>query len=179
MKRFILSAVLCIVAAPAALAADSGFYSGTSIGGTSVSNPTAFSLTKSSDFVFGGFIGYRLNPNLGFEGAYTGIGRFRNATQSGKADALSLDVVGFWPIANKFELVGKLGVADAFGKSAKGGLSNAHRVAATYGVGLQFNPTESIGIRVGIDRFAAAVKEATATHDYNSDVFGATFVYRF
>ena len=138
------------------ICADDGFYSGTSLGHTSVGNPTTDHLTKSSDAVFGGFFGYRLNQNFGVEGAYMGIGRYRNTTQSGKADALSLALVGFVPITEHVELIGKLGVADAFGRASTGGLSNTNRLAPMAGIGVQYNPTkrsdfvsESIATRRG------------------------------
>jgi OmpA-OmpF porin, OOP family len=178
MKRILLLAVLSAVAGSAS-AADNGFYTGTTIGYTSVDNPTAFPLTKSSDYVFGGFIGYRLNDNLGIEGTYTGLGSYENATQSGKADALSVAAVGFVPLGEKFELYGRLGLAYAMGKSSTGGLSNANRTGPTYGVGFQYNVSQSVGLRFGIDRYEAAVDQGSTTHNYNSDVIGATFVYRF
>src|SRR6478672_9834158 len=106
MKRLFLCAIAAALSAPS-LADDNGFYSGTSLGWTRVDNPTSSALTKSSDGVFGGFIGYRLNSNLGVEGSYMGIGRFATATQSGKADALAVSAVGFVPISDRFELFGK------------------------------------------------------------------------
>jgi OOP family OmpA-OmpF porin len=178
MKRILLLAIVSAIATPA-FADDSGFYSGTSIGRTSVDNPTLFPLTKSTDNVFGGFIGYRINDNFGVEGAYTGIGRYANATQSGKADALSLSAVGYLPVSEKFQLYGKLGMAYAMGKSAKGGLSNANHFGPTYGVGVQYDVNDKIGLRFGVDRYTAAVDEGSVTRTYNSNVVGATFVYRF
>ena len=47
------------------------------------------------------------------------------------------------------------------------------------GIGVQYNPSESIGIRFGLDRYEAAVKQASATQNYNSNVIAASFVYRF
>jgi OmpA-OmpF porin, OOP family len=178
MRKLVLLAVVSTLSTPA-FCADSIFYSGTSLGHTSVSNPTTEPLTKSSDNVFGGFLGYRINENLGLEGAYTGIGRYRNTTQSGKADALSLALVGFLPVSEHFELIGKVGVADAFGRSSKGGLGNTNRLTPMVGIGVQYNPTESIGIRFGVDRYEAAVKQASVSQSYNSNVIAATFVYRF
>ena len=178
MRKLVLLAIVSTLSAPA-LCADHVFYSGTSLGHTKVGNPTSVPLTKSTDNVFGGFLGYRMNDNFGVEGGYTGIGRYRNATQSGKADALSLALVGFLPVGQNFELVGKVGVADAFGKSSTGGLANTNRFGPMVGVGVQYNPTESIGLRLGVDRYEAAVKQASATSKYNANVIAATFVYRF
>ncbi len=178
MKTYLVTAAICLFALPA-YADDTGFYSGTTLGRTSVGDPTAFPLTKSNDFVLGGFIGYKLNDNFGIEGEYTGLGRFKNATQSGKSDALGLSVVGYLPINDKFELYGKAGVAHSIGKSANGGLSNANRNAPTYGIGVQYTMGESTALRLGVDRFSAAVKDATTTRNYNSNVVGVTFIYKF
>jgi OmpA-OmpF porin, OOP family len=178
MRKLVLLAVVSTLSAPA-FCADSVFYSGMSLGHTSVGNPTTEPLTKSSDNVFGGFLGYRINDNFGVEGAYTGIGRYRNATQSGKADALSLALVGFLPVSDHFELIGKVGVADAFGRSSTGGLDNTNRLGPMVGIGVQYNPSESIGVRFGVDRYEAAVKQASVSQKYNSNVVTATFVYRF
>lgn len=178
MKNLLLLAALSAISAPA-LCADNGFYTGTSLGHASVGSPIPGPLTKSGDNVFGGFIGYRLNDNFGVEGAYTGIGRYRSATQSGKADALSVAAVGYMPLSDKFELLGKLGLADAIGKSGTGGLENTNRIGPMVGVGLQYNVSDSVGLRLGVDRYEAAVKDLGVSRHYNANVVAATFVYRF
>jgi OOP family OmpA-OmpF porin len=178
MNKYLVAAVLLTLSAPA-FCDDSGIYSGTTLAYSNISNPTTSNLTKSSDYVFGGFLGYRFNPHFGIEGSYTGLGRYSNATQSGKADALGLAAVGFVPLGEHVELLGKIGGAEAFGKSSKGGLANTNHFGPMYGVGLQYNVNDSIGLRLGVDRYEAAVKEGSATHNYHSDVVGFTFVYRY
>ena len=83
------------------------------------------------------------------------------------------------PVTEHVELIGKVGIADAFGRSSTGGLENANRLGPMIGIGVQYNPSESIGIRFGVDRYEAAVKQASVSQNYNSDVIAATFVYRF
>jgi OOP family OmpA-OmpF porin len=178
MKKSFVVAALFTFSAPA-FCADTGIYSGTTLGHSSVDNPTTSALTKSSDNVFGGFLGYRFNDHFGLEGSYTGLGSYSNTTQSGKADALGLAAVGFAPLGEHFELLGKIGVADAIGKSAKGGLVNTNRIAPMYGIGLQYNVNDSIGLRLGVDRYEAAVKEGSVKRNYNSNVVGFTFIYRY
>ncbi len=178
MKKTLLFLLLAGAASPA-FCADTGIYTGTSIGHTSVSDPLAAPLVKSSDNVFGGFAGYRFSDNFSVEGGYTGIGRFRSATQSGKADALSLALVGFVPLTDHLQAFGKAGVADAIGKSATGGLTNASRMGPMFGLGLQYDFNDNIGMRVGVDRYEAAVKEAGIKQKYHSNVAGLAIVFKF
>jgi hypothetical protein len=48
-----------------------------------------------------------------------------------------------------------------------------------YGIGLQYNVNDSIGLRLGVDRYEAAVKEGSVKRNYNSNVVGFTFIYRY
>jgi len=178
MKKFTLFLLLAAASSPA-FCADPGFYSGMSLGHASVKDPLADPLTKSSDNVFGGFLGYRLNDNVAIEGGYTGIGRYRSATQGGKADALSLAAVGFVPVGDHFSLFGKVGFADALGKSSTGGLANANKIGPMFGVGLQYGLSDRLAVRLGVDRYEAAVKVAGVKSNYHSNVTGLSLVFQF
>ena len=178
MKKTFLFILLAAASSPA-FCADHGIYTGTSVGHTSVGNPLANPLVKSSDNVFGGFAGYRFNQNFSVEGGYTGIGRYRSATQGGKADALSLALVGFMPLGEHLQAFGKIGVADAFGKSSTGGLANASRIGPMAGLGLQYDFSDRVGMRVGVDRYEAAVKAMGVKQNYHADVVGVAVVFKF
>jgi hypothetical protein len=146
------------VATPA-LATDSGFYLGLSVGQSQYdvpNEPTGIFLTSNgtrlndSDTAFSLSFGYRLNPYLGFELALSDLGDFELSeegfgsvsppattavgaavTVDGGARGTSLAVVGTLPLQN-FSLYGKVGAM----------YTNAHvdkRVATTFGTAFPNN----------------------------------------
>lgn len=145
MKKIAIAALLSSFVAAPAFAADEGFYVGVKagsatkkVGGLSESN-TAYGL----------FGGYAFNPNVAVEVAYTDLGTMVLGLT--KFSAIDASVVGTYPINQSFSVFGKLGVASTQEKLL--GLSGS-RTAATFGLGGQFNVNQSIGIRLGFDRYS-------------------------
>lgn len=182
MKKITAALLLttAVAAAPAAFAADNGFYAGLSLGSATTNAPAAVgATTKKTDTPYGIVGGYQFNKNFAAEVAYTGAGRFRTATTTAKADALSIAAVGTLPLSDTFGLYGKLGFANVSSKTTGAGLGNVNRTSATYGVGLQYNATQNIGIRFGYDRYGAAVNVNNVKQNYNANVWGIAALYKF
>ncbi|MBW4048624.1 MAG: porin family protein [Proteobacteria bacterium] len=173
------------LAAPA-MAGGTPFYIGATLGASKTASiGLGANMTKSSDVVAGVLAGYRITPNFGIEGFYTGAGKF-NATVglangNGKVDVFGIDAIGWLPIAGAFSAYGKLGLASAKTTASFGsaGLGGATRTAATYGLGVQYAATPALDMRVGWDRFGAAVDANGTNSNFHADVWSAGIVYHF
>lgn len=196
MKKIAAAVLLSAVVAAPAFAADNGFYAGITVGQARVNAPTNIVLSKSTDTIAGVLGGYQFNRYWGAELFYSGAGRFSGTNAagtiigSGKGDVWGLDAVGTLPLSDAFSLYGKLGIASTKTKAsgyviATGGpstLSGATRTTATYGLGVVFNATPAIGIRLGWDRYGAAVTGAVAagtTDNFNINAWTVGGVFRF
>ncbi len=181
MKKTLAAALLSVAVATPAFA-ESGFYIGGTLGNAKISNFGNAVLTKSSDSVYGGLVGYQFDKNFGVEAQFTGVGKFTTATISGKGDAFGVAAIGTLPLSDSFSLYGKLGFASSKTKisDATGTYLGASRTAATYGLGVQYNVSPQIGIRLGWDRYGSAVKtNAGNTTNFNSNVWSAGVIYAF
>ena len=192
MKKTLAVALLSTFAATA-FAADSGFYAGVSLGQSKSGNPwSGVTVTKDTDTVFGVLAGYQFNKNWGAEAFYTGAGKLAATavghSASSKADALGIVAVGTLPLFDAFSLYVKLGYAQAKASGTAIGMTivplDVSRSAATYGLGGQYNVSQSTGIRFGWDRYGAASKDSNDgvtffTTNYNVDVYSLAAVFKF
>jgi OmpA-OmpF porin, OOP family len=196
MKKIAAVLLLSSAVAAPAFAADEGWYAGVDVGRSRTNSPPNIVLNKSTDTVGGIWGGYQFNKYWGAEVFYTGAGKFNgvNAADtvagSGKADVWGIDAVGTLPLSDTFSLYGKLGYADTKTSTssyviATGGpttLSGASRNALTGGLGLQYAVTPSVGIRLGWDRYEAAVSGASAAgskDNFNVNVYSLGVLYKF
>jgi OOP family OmpA-OmpF porin len=187
MKKIAIAALLSVVVAAPAFAADEGFYAGVTLGQARTTAPSGVALSKSTDTVGGILGGYQFTKNWGAEAFYTGAGKWNGvstggAVGNGKADAWGLNAVGTLPLSNAFSLYGKLGYAStkSTASSAPAGLTGATRGAATYGLGGTYNVSPAVGIRFGWDRYGAAISNNLgAKQNYNSDVYSLGAVVKF
>lgn len=190
MKKIASALLLSTAVAAPAFAADNGFYAGVTAGqaraGSYASNAT---LSKSTDTVAGILAGYQFTKNWSAEAFYTGTGKFAGVntvgvTGSGKADTWGMVAVGTLPLSDAFSLYGKLGYASTktSASSSNAIMTGATRSAVTYGLGVLYNVNQSVGIRFGWDRYAAAVANGTAIgskDNYDSDVYSLGAVFKF
>ena len=192
MKKIAIAALLSSFVAAPAFAADEGLYAGVTLGTARTGTVLpAGGMTKSSDTVLGILGGYQFTKNWGIEGFYTGAGKWALGTAangaSGKADAWGISGVGTLPVSDAFSVYGKLGYASTKTKAtgvAAGvaGDMSATRGAITYGLGGVYNVNQSVGIRFGWDRYAAATVNGTAVgvkDNYNSNVYSLGAVFKF
>lgn len=184
MKKIATALLLSAAVATPAFAADEGFYAGVTLGSARTNTPANVgTTTKNTSTPYGVVGGYQFTKNWAAEVGFSGAGKFTTATGSAKADALSIAAVGTLPMSDTFSLYGKLGFARVASKTsgtvAGGALANVNRTSATYGVGVQYNATQNVGIRFGYDRLGAAVKIANVKQNYNVNVWGVAATYKF
>lgn len=183
MKKIAAVVLLSAVVAAPAFAADEGFYAGVTLGNgkPNVTPVTGNALSKSSEFIYGGLVGYQYNKNLAVEAQFTGAGKATDvAGNTTKADAFSLTAVGLLPLNDSFELLGKLGVASA--KTTSSGLATnvgTNRTGLTYGIGAQYNVTPNLGLRLVWDRYGVATTNAGIKTNANANVMTVGAVYKF
>jgi OOP family OmpA-OmpF porin len=150
----------------AAVAAESGWYGGLSIGLTTAkidddriragllgSGLTVTSIDdKDRSTGYKLFGGYKVNKNFAVEGGYFNLGKFgftANTTPAGtqtgsiKLQGVNLDAVGILPITEKFSALGRVGLTYAKAKDTFTGTGavtvsdpNPQKSAANYKVGL-------------------------------------------
>ena len=138
--------------------------------------------------------GYQLYKNFAIEGGYFDLGRFGftattvpAGTLNGsiRLKGLNLDAVGILPFNEKFSAFGRAGVNYAEAKdsfSGTGAVSvlnpNPSKREANYkfGVGLQYNFTESLGMRAEAERYR--INDAVGNKG-DIDLLSVGLVYRF
>lgn len=99
------------------------------------------------------FAGSQPSQSFGLEVAYNDFGKYRAA----KTDSWSLAAIGTMPMANNWDLFGKLGATRnhiKFGNSSR-------RTGLLAGVGLGFKPTQNIGLRVEYEDFGKLPTDMT------------------
>lgn len=120
------------------------------------------------------FGGYQFNPNFALEGGYFNLGKFgftANTLPPGtlrgetKMSGLNFDAIGILPFTQKFSGFGRIGVeyARAVDNFTATGLvtplnSNPSKNGFNYkfGVGLQYDFTQTIGMRAEVERYRVA-----------------------
>lgn len=187
MKKIVAALLLSSAVAAPAFAADSGFYAGVTVGRSNTDNIASnTTMTKSSDTVAGILGGYQFNKYLSVEAEYTGAGKFTATTGtvnlSGKADTFAVSAKGDLPLSDAFSLYGKLGIANtktSITSSPASNAAGATRTAATVGLGMQYNMSQSVSLRFGWDRYPMSVIAAPNTNKMNSNVYSLGAVFKF
>lgn len=186
LKSIISTGVVAGAALFAASAFAEGWYVGADAGRSSTGTVyPGLNMTKSTDTVGGVFLGYQFNRNWGVEGFYSGAGKFSAVggatTVTGKTDLYGLDLTGTLPLADAFSLYGRLGYANSktSASSSPVGYSGSNRSAATYGLGGEYDLTPQVGMRLGWDRYGAAVSNVGVTNNFNINVWSVGILYKF
>ncbi|MDP2241629.1 MAG: OmpA family protein [Burkholderiales bacterium] len=139
--------------------------------------------------------GYQFNKNFAIEGGYFDLGRFGFTATTVPAGTLSgnirlrglnLDAVGILPINQKFSAFGRAGVnyAEAKDVFSTTGFVNVlsnptpskREANYKFGVGLQYNFTESLGMRAEAERYR--INDAVGNRG-DIDLFSLGLVYSF
>jgi len=140
------------------------------------------------------FGGYQFNKNFAVEAGYFDLGRFGftattvpAGTLSGnlKVRGLNLDAVGILPVTERFSVLARIGMQYAKTRDSFAG-TGAVLVANPrpserdtnykYGLGLQYDFTPSLGMRVEAERYR--INDGIGSRD-NIDLFSVGLVYRF
>jgi OOP family OmpA-OmpF porin len=140
------------------------------------------------------FGGYRVNKNFALEGGYFNLGKFGftattipPGTLNGhiKLQGLNLDAVGILPITEKFSAFGRVGLnyAEARDSFTGTGFVNVlnpnpskRDTNVKFGVGLQYDFTQSLGMRVEAERYR--IDDAVGNKG-DIDLVSVGLVYRF
>lgn len=94
--------------------------------------------------------GYQFNPNLAVElGGYE-LGHIDNSTGKANVRGAYLDVVGAYPLNERFSLLGSAGVAQGRFDTTNGDDSSS---AFKLGAGVQYQLTPALGLRAKYDRY--------------------------
>jgi OOP family OmpA-OmpF porin len=126
---------IALAVAPAVAMAQSPWYAGVHIGQADIDE------ANDEDTAFRILGGYQINQNFAAELAYTDFGKVQGA----KGNAIELVGVGSLPVANQFSVYGKLGLSR--GEFKAGGVSE-DSVEVTYGVGVRYDVTPTVGARL-------------------------------
>ena len=196
-------AVAGLVGTQAAFAGDSGWYvlgaSGQTFGGSDKSSLAnvltssggiGFSSNLSRPTVYNLDLGYQLNKNIAFEGGYIGLNNETYTAFGGNLPTpVSLSVgisgwnakvVGILPVADKFSLLGKVGVAEikeSINGTALGAvISTISSITdITYGVGAKYDFNENIAGRIDLDRYSVG----STSNNLQESVWTVGIAYKF
>jgi len=123
------------------------------------------------------FGGWRLNENLAIEGSYSDHGEVDASAPGFRvtagATALAISVKGAWELANSFSVFGRLGYArwDTDVSITNLGSADDNGYDSTYGLGLEYSLTETLGVRGEWER--------TSFDSDDVDLLSINLVYRF
>ena len=146
-----------------ALAQDTGFYAGLSIGQSSADvDCTGATTCDDKDSAWKILGGYRFNRNLAVEFGYTDLGAVSasDGVDSVKIEstAFELVAVGSFPIAEKFSLLGKIGMyrgeTDGTVSGSVSGSVSESNTDLTFGVGVQWDFTKNLAARAEWQRYS-------------------------
>ena len=94
--------------------------------------------------------GYQFNPNFAVElGGYE-LGHIDNATGKANVRGAYLDAVGFYPLNERFSLLGSAGVAQGRWDTTNGDDTSS---ALKLGAGVQYQLTPAVGVRAQYERY--------------------------
>jgi len=200
-KSLIVTGILIAASAttlPTALAQNSGFYGGGSVGQSKAENACddlgGIGFSGSCDDTDTGwklFAGYQFNPNFAVEAGYVDLGKFTAAgtisgvpvSTSDEANLWQLVAVGTLPMGNNFSVFGKAGVHrwDLDAKASVPGVSvsiSENGTDFTFGLGARYDFTKSLGVRAEWERFQSVGDENT-TGESDVDLLSVGLQFRF
>lgn len=204
-------AVLAALAAPLAMAQDkSGWYAGGNLGQTGASIDddritrglagqglvTTSIDDRDTDRGYKLFGGYQFNRNFAVEAGFFDLGSFGytartmplgSLTGDIRIKGVNLDLVGIWPITERFSALGRVGVTSARtkGNFSSTGWANVPYADAhpseratnvKFGAGLMYDFTPSLGMRLEAERYR--VNDAVGNKGH-VDMVSVGLVYRF
>ncbi len=157
-KLFIIAAATAL--SGAAFAAEPGFYIGADIGASEQSIDSA-SQNATHPSVGGIYGGYNFDKYFGIEANYYNLGKAKiDGFSESKTRAGGVDLVGRYPVTDKFDLYGKFGVAyvDREIDFAGGGDASDSGVAGKFGLGAEYKVAKNIGVRAEVAHYMGAPK---------------------
>ncbi|MBC7995794.1 MAG: OmpA family protein [Rhizobacter sp.] len=150
--------------------------------------------TDERDTAYKLFGGYQFNRHLGLEAGYFNLGRFGfNSTTSPagtlngeiKLQGVNLDLVGTWPLSQRWSALGRVGAQYASARDSFSGTgavsvrdANPSKRELNYkvGVGMQYEVSPSFLVRAEAERFR--LNDAVGNHG-NVNMFSVGLVFPF
>ncbi|MFA5371571.1 MAG: OmpA family protein [Sideroxydans sp.] len=216
MKRKVINVAVLglmgctVMASPYALAEDYSFwYGGLNVGQSSAridestitaelagaGLATSIFEKDETNLAYKLFGGYQFSQHLAVEGGYFNLGQFGYTattvpagTLAGtiKLQGLNLDLVGLWPITEKFSAFGRVGMnyaqaKDSFTSTGAVNLpiiANPEETGVNYkaGLGLQYDLTRALGLRAEVERYR--IKDGVGNKG-DINMLSVGLVYRF
>lgn len=183
---FAILALTAFVATPA-LADNSGkFYVAGDLGSASYSNVTVGAGTYPNPGVISIAGGYHFSPMLAAEVGYSMFGDsiltngFVTATVS--ASSFKIAAVGTYPLNPKFDLIGKLGLANNSQKlvvTPNGGSFSGSQSDLLVGVGAQYNMNSQTSLRVQYENFGKFGNFGTTGQKMSASAISLGVAYTF
>ena len=149
--------------------------------------------TDERDRGFKLFVGKQLDPYFSIEGGYFDLGKFGfNATTSGNGvldgetglRGVNLDLVGQWPLSQRWSLLGRIGANYAkasthFTGNRLAAVSNPNpserKIGAKAGLGLEYKFSEALAMRAEVERYR--VNDAVGNRG-DVDLASVSLVYK-
>lgn len=171
----------------AAVAQDTGFYAGLSLGQstaddacTGVSGPGISCDDKDTAWKILG--GYQFNRHFAVELGYTDLGEVSASGPGGsvsvESSAFEVVAVGMMPIADKFSIYGKLGVYRGETDASAPGVSISESTTdLTFGIGARYDFTRNLGVRAEWQKYSDVGGGEIGEADV--DVISVGVIFRF
>jgi OOP family OmpA-OmpF porin len=148
MFKQIAAAAALFIASSTAMAVEPGsIYAGVDAGKTKLDG------WSDRETSFGGFVGYKFQPNFAAEFGYRRLADFEAFGADVKADQVALSVIGSLPLSNNFNLYGRLGYNRIEVDASFRGFSDSDSTSGVlYGVGLGYAFTPAVSARIEVQR---------------------------
>lgn len=155
-----LVAITALVTTSTAFAAG-GMYIGASAGPgetklnlvikTNTGSTLQDSNKTTSNISYKMFGGYRFSPYFGTELQFARLGKINAFSESISRDALSLSAIGYVPLTNNIDLMGKAGVVRTFNRTSNVNLADIidkGQNGVLLGIGAEYKLTSQLALRV-------------------------------
>lgn len=188
--------ILGLAAIPSMVQAEA-WYAGASVGQSKAKGIICdLDITCSSDDTDTGwkiYGGYQFNPNGAVEFGYVDLGKVKASGTDSFLGAASIDweasgftaaLVGSLPVGQNFGLMGKLGLfhwdldANASSSVFGSGSDTASGTDLTYGLGLKYDFSKTVGVRAEWERFKD-VGDDNTTGQGDIDLLSVGLVFKF
>ncbi|MES2316158.1 MAG: outer membrane beta-barrel protein [Pseudomonadota bacterium] len=164
MKNILIALIAAAAIAPVAAQAES--YIGANVGrGELKFNVDGIVTLKNNDTAFKVYGGYNFNKFFGIEAGYADLGKltatFEGDTASASSRATYVAATGAIPLAERFALIAKVGVANSRTKITAAGEAddNYKNTGAMFGVGTAYLFTPSLVGVVEYENFGKVLDE--------------------
>ena len=173
IKKIVVASALAMSSLLTATHASAQAFVGASVGQSDIDEDITAGLitsgsTDSKDTAFKLFGGYMFNRHFGVEAAYVDLGEasysgdFVGAPVTGgkvETSGFGVSALGSYPVTEQFSIFGKIGIFfwEAEASDTTGGIPFSAKTDGTdvsFGVGVNFNFTQNLGVRAEWERFA-------------------------